>query len=377
MSGGTYWNPETQRWEDGGGPPSYDTGGGRGKGLGDGRRGGSAGRGGQPGPPHPAVPPPPPVPPSFPPPSAAPGAGGDGAAESASGPGTRSGPGTGSGPGAASGPDGGSGPGGGDTTAHGPAGPDTGPGTRTGEAAGDTVFDGLEDPPRRRRRPLGTVLVASVLAAAAVAAALWFTVGPGGDGDTERSAAPSVSDSSDSSDGTDGSDNGDATDGTGEESAEPSASASPEVPDGYEVVTDATGFTIAVPVGWSRTSEGSSIFYLSPDRRSLIQFFAITEPGYTPVTAVRETDKGLEKALTDYLSHGHGPVDSGPENPSGDAAELLYRYTSALAGGPRQCIERAFTATDGKLVALLACAPDAQSPAQRTLLDNALAHFTP
>ncbi|QDY79679.1 hypothetical protein [Streptomyces qinzhouensis] len=219
------------------------------------------------------------------------------------------------------------------------------------------------------------VVIASVLAAAAVAAVLWFTAGPGGQDDGEPStAAPSASDSTDSTDGTDPSEDADPS---ASASAESSPSGSPEVPDGYEVVTDPAGFTLAVPDGWSRITQGSSVFYMSPDRRSLVQVFEVTESGYTPLKAVRDADESLALRATDYLQYDLGPVVSGPENPSGDAAELRYGYTSTGTGGQRQCIERAFTATDATLYAVLGCVPGEQSPAQRTLLDNALAHFTP
>ncbi|NED80243.1 hypothetical protein G3I76_09120, partial [Streptomyces sp. SID11233] len=72
-----------------------------------------------------------------------------------------------------------------------------------------------------------------------------------------------------------------------------------------------------------------------------------------------------------------GPARSGPENPEGDAAELVYSYESDKVGGTRLGIERAFTATDGKRYAFLAAAPDTTEKAQREVLETALAHFEP
>ncbi|MFF3552142.1 hypothetical protein ACFYXL_01845 [Streptomyces tsukubensis] len=308
MSGGTYWNPETQRWEESEPPPygqplyeppPY----GPSEGPGDG----------------PPVPPPPP--PSFPP--AVPGPGPDPEPEFRIG----------------------------GTTGRPFGGADGAVGTKGTGAV--------------RRRPPAVVVVAAALAALAVASVLWFTAGPGADDDAKTPAAePSTSETSGSS-------------SAPPESADPSPSGSAAVPDGYEVLTDPVGFTLAVPENWSRTTQGSSVFYLSPDGRSLVEVFEITEPGYTPVEAVEKADEGLAAQATDYLKHGLGPVAGGPENPSGDAAELLYAYSSTDASGPRQCIERVFTATDYTLYAVLTCAPAEESPDRRTLLDNALAHFAP
>ncbi|MEW1546269.1 serine/arginine repetitive matrix protein 2 [Streptomyces tsukubensis] len=318
MSGGTYWNPDTQRWEESE-PQPY-------------------------GPPPP-LPPPPPFPPAVP------GPDGSGAAPVLPW-------------------------------------PDPEPEFRIGGTAGRPSGGtggavGVEDAGTVRRRPPAVAVVAAALAAVAVASVLWFTAGPGADDDAKTpTSEPSASETSEPSEGSDASGSADGTDPSGTssappESADPSPSASATVPDGYEVRTDPVGFTLAVPQDWSRTIQGGSVFYTSPDGRSLVQVFEITEPGYTPVEAVEKADEGLAAQAADYLRHGLGPVAGGPENPSGDAAELLYAYSSTDAGGPRECIERVFTAADYALYAVLTCAPAEESPAERTLLDNALAHFAP
>lgn len=146
---------------------------------------------------------------------------------------------------------------------------------------------------------------------------------------------------------------------------------------GFQIVDDEEGFTLAVPEGWERTSGNSGVFYTAADERSLLQIFTITEPGLTPLEAVGMASDSLSQNTEEYREYSLGPVTGGPENPGDDAAELHYAYLSETAGGMRECIERAFTATDGEKYAVLACAPAEESPYHRTVLETALEHFAP
>ncbi len=146
---------------------------------------------------------------------------------------------------------------------------------------------------------------------------------------------------------------------------------------GFEIVDDEEGFTLAVPEGWERTSGNAGVFYKAADERSLLQIFTITEPDLTPLEAVGLASDSLSQTTEEYREYSLGLVTGGAENPGDDAAELHYAYLSETAGGMRECIERAFTATDGEKYAVLACAPAENSPYHRTVLETALEHFTP
>ncbi|MEU3601361.1 hypothetical protein ABZ714_21970 [Streptomyces sp. NPDC006798] len=320
MAGESHWNPDSQRWEPGPEPASF-----RRYEAGDGD-GPAAGGGGTAGPPPP--------PPEFPPVLPA---------------------------------------------------PDTEPSIRIGGGEAD---DG--EPPDPGRRAPVVAIVAAALAAVGIAATLWFTVGPG-DEDGKPTAGSSASAAASSGESApapsaSASDPASASDDPAFPSDEPSAgpsssdSASTDTttaPDGYRVTTDPEGFTLAVPEDWSRSTVGASVFYTSPDGTALVQIFEITEPGYTPADAVDYANKDLAGRAADYKARSVGPVTGGPENPSGDAAELVYAYDSAETGGVRECVERVFTATDYTIYAVLTCASAEQSPLERQVLDTALAHFEP
>ncbi|WP_236569378.1 photosystem II reaction center PsbP family protein [Streptomyces sp. MBT58] len=66
------------------------------------------------------------------------------------------------------------------------------------------------------------------------------------------------------------------------------------------------------------------------------------------------------------------------DNPlGGEAAELVYAYDSEDSGGRRQVAERVFTASDGRLYAVLVAAPDEQWPRHEEILSTAVTHFDP
>ncbi|MFI6285138.1 hypothetical protein ACIBCM_10320 [Streptomyces sp. NPDC051018] len=236
------------------------------------------------------------------------------------------------------------------------------------------------------RLPLGRmpVVVAAATAVFAVAGtAVWLTTRDDGKSDSPGSAAPASPSGTDPtpSESEEPDVSGDTAGSTGapEEfpGAEDTATPSASLPAGFRVVEDEEGFTIAAPEEWERTLDRDGVFYTAPDKRSLLQIFVISEISMTPLEAVRAAGEGLAAQTEDYREISLGPVIGGPENPDGDAAELHYAYLSEVAGGVRECIERAFTATNGTKYAVLACAPEEQQGVQRTVLTTALEHFVP
>ncbi|WP_406397133.1 hypothetical protein [Streptomyces uncialis] len=240
------------------------------------------------------------------------------------------------------------------------------------------------------RGPVIALVAGGVLAVAGVV--LWLTADrDGGGGDESRrtdstgyhwsppatggsQTSPTGGGASlDSPDGTGGTNGTDGTTPGGQDTA-PGGGESPSP--GFVRVTEPTrGFTIAVPEGWEHSLEDGSVFYRSPDQRGLVQVFGAS--GADPLEAVGLAERPL-KSREDYRRLALGRVDSGPENPSGDAAELHYSYRNEDVGGVRECVDRVFTGTDGKQHAVLACSPPgAAGLAARRVLDTALADFAP
>ncbi|RDG35804.1 hypothetical protein [Streptomyces corynorhini] len=160
--------------------------------------------------------------------------------------------------------------------------------------------------------------------------------------------------------------------------SDPSDDAKPSdsPPSGYRLAEDPQGFTLAVPGDWERTRNKNGVFYRAADGRSLLQIFAVGDHGPTTLEQARQSSTAI-KGNPGYREERIGSVDSGAENPSGDAVELVYSYDNKEVGSRRLCVERFFTATDHQQYAVLAAAPAGDISVQRTLLDTALAHFEP
>ncbi|MFJ4768075.1 hypothetical protein ACIP88_03005 [Streptomyces uncialis] len=195
----------------------------------------------------------------------------------------------------------------------------------------------------------------------------------------ERQSSPGDTGETGGTGGTGGTEGTGGTGGTGGtapggEDTAPGGGESP-APRFVRVTEPTRGFTIAVPEGWEHSLEDGSVFYRSPDRRGLVQVFGAS--GADPLEALDRAERPL-KSREDYRRFALGRVDSGPENPSGDAAELHYSYRNKDVGEVRECVDRVFTGTDGKQHAVLACSPPgATELAARRVLDTALADFAP
>ncbi|MDX3376703.1 serine/arginine repetitive matrix protein 2 [Streptomyces sp. ME02-6991-2A] len=238
---------------------------------------------------------------------------------------------------------------------------------------------------RERITPLTAGLAVAVLAAGA--AALWFTVGGGG-GDGGRNDARGRTASAPAEeatgpdagfpDGTDGTDDvrSEPTDATATDAESPDTE-SPDAgdpPPGYVTQDDEEGFRIAVPEEWSeRTKKTGGVFYEPFGSGELLQVFRVSEPGMTALDAVRAASEDRS------VSPGFEEVRIGAvDNPlGGEAAELVYAYDSEDSGGRRRVLERVFTASDGRLYAVLVAAPDEQWPRHEEILSTAVTHFDP
>ncbi|CAM5299567.1 hypothetical protein SANTM175S_07289 [Streptomyces antimycoticus] len=111
--------------------------------------------------------------------------------------------------------------------------------------------------------------------------------------------------------------------------------------------------------------------YESSDASSLIQVFALTEPGVTPYEALRQAEAGLKK------NAGYQRYELKRLGPGDDAdAELEYGYRSAKYG-PRRILDRAFTGPDQVQYAVLVAGPADDWPRQRERQRIVLASFCP
>ncbi|WP_431034115.1 hypothetical protein ACQYWQ_10890 [Streptomyces sp. P6-2-1] len=238
-----------------------------------------------------------------------------------------------------------------------------------------------QQPSGRPRNKRALLLAAAVVVAAGAVALTWVLLDTGDEGPAEAHKPAGVSAAPDPTPGEEGdlsAPDPSAEEPSAEETSEETPSDDPSaLPEGFVATDDPAGYGLAVPEDWERSEKDGSVFYTSPDELSLLQLFEITDHGLSPEDAVAQASEDLGRRTEQYEQITLGPTRSGPENPKGDAAELVYSYESDKVGGTRLGIERAFTATDGKRYAVLAAAPDTTETSQREVLETALAHFTP
>ncbi|MER5931635.1 hypothetical protein [Streptomyces sp. NPDC002054] len=236
---------------------------------------------------------------------------------------------------------------------------------------------GSPGPPRdpRARSPWLTPATAGIAVAAVAlgAAAVWFVQRD--EGPEAGAQAPVVT----LTDAPSGSPSREEPAPGPEESESPSVSASPSPSPsssasggagGHRVVTDAEGFTAAVPADWNREETPNGVFYRSPDRTALLQFFPVTEPELSPLDAVKGASAGLRSGTSGYTEIRVGTVPDG----SG-AAELVYEYDSAESKGRRRGVERVLLLPGGAKWAVLAAGPAGEWPRTQENLKAALEAF--
>ncbi|MGW7487961.1 hypothetical protein [Streptomyces sp. NPDC054786] len=146
------------------------------------------------------------------------------------------------------------------------------------------------------------------------------------------------------------------------------------LPDGYRLVHDAKGFTIAVPEGWQRSEEENGVFYTASDDRGLVQIFEVSEPDSTPRQALQKASQE-RSAQPGFEEISLAPM-GGPA-PGTDAAQLVYAYDSKRLGARVKVVDCAFTAADGRLFAVLVLGTEADWPQQERTQQIALQAFAP
>ena len=108
---------------------------------------------------------------------------------------------------------------------------------------------------------------------------------------TSSSAPPSSSTAASSASTSDSGSGADGGEGNG-------GSSTADVPTGYRLQQDPTGFAVAVPQGWSRSVRGTSTYYQEPNGRAVLQ--------------VDQTTKPKPDALADWQSQAAGAAATFP-----------------------------------------------------------------
>ncbi|MBA2416722.1 MAG: protein kinase [Geodermatophilaceae bacterium] len=166
-------------------------------------------------------------------------------------------------------------------------------------------------------------IVVTVLAVAAIVAAAIIT----NDADPDQTAAPgasasgsdpatdtdpaSATDASDSATETSASDTGasDPATDTGQSEAEPTGGENANLPEGFRLYEDETGFSLAVPEDWAVTKEGPRTDFTEPGTGRFLRVDQTQDPQPDPVADWENQEASVSQRLPGYELIGIDPVD--------------------------------------------------------------------
>ncbi|MGW1027117.1 serine/threonine-protein kinase [Streptomyces sp. NPDC002577] len=184
-----------------------------------------------------------------------------------------------------------------------------------GSEPGPGLANGAPKPRRSARTAVAAAVLALVVAGAGISAALLL----GGDGEGDKApgtSTPSPAGSPESPTPT--------VTVTRQQTETTTATPATPVPAGYRVAKDAKGFSLAVPDGFTRTLQGSRVFYMSPGGTFRIGIKAAdpedggplevmrrsaadgpeNNPGYRDGTVIATTHNGRHAALWEFTWDG-------------------------------------------------------------------------
>ncbi|MFF5702429.1 serine/threonine-protein kinase [Streptomyces sp. NPDC012794] len=207
-------------------------------------------------------------------------------------------------------------------------------------------------PPGRLRRVAVVALVAALLGGGAVFGLLKYT---GDDGDAGRGG---------------GSDKG--TSATGGQAGHKDPAGPPA---GWNEVVDPLGFTLFVPQGWTRQTDGNQIDYTADNGKHFIRIAADPTPDYKdPYAHVLDLEKQVQKRM-DYKRQKLNP------NTFRDSTDaVLWDFTWTEKGvhaGPRRAIEQMYVAPNGTEYAIYMSGPTSDWATTRQQFDVVLSGWEP
>lgn len=241
-----------------------------------------------------------------------------------------------------------------------------------------TAATGPKAGSRRRRNTVVAVVVAAVLGTGAGLGAMHYA--SGGSDDDAAPPSPTVTAGESATPG--------PSDGAADPSSDPSDSAAPPtagsggtagsaIPAGWKRVEDPAGFTLAVPEGWERRTEGNQIDYTPDEGGHRIRISIDDAPDFdSPYTHMLAMEKNLENRLPGY---SRVSLD---ENTFRDYPGSLWEFTWTETKdhpGERRGIDQMYFGGDtgGPEYALYLTAPVDDWDDTRQLFDTMLRSWRP
>ena len=161
------------------------------------------------------------------------------------------------------------------------------------------------------------------------------------------------------------------TPGNGAGNAAPPGAA----PAGFTAVTDPEGFSLFVPQGWKRQTDGNQIDYTGDNGKHFIRIAVDTTPDYeNPYAHMLDLEKQVQKRA-EYKRQKLNP------NTFRDSLRsALWDFTWTEKGthaGPRRAIEQMYIAPDGTEYAIYMTGPTSDWDATRAQFDTVLTGWQP
>ncbi|HEY4569226.1 MAG TPA: serine/threonine-protein kinase [Kribbella sp.] len=158
-------------------------------------------------------------------------------------------------------------------------------------------------------------------------------------------------------------------------SSRPSSAESPStgpgaVPAGFERRTDPTGFSVAVPTGWTVDRQNGRVYFREPGGARFLLVDQTDQPKPDPVADWRQQEAARKNSYNDYQRIRIEPVDYFKK-----AADWEFTYTTA--SGRRHVLIRGVITSDNQAYGLYWSTPDSDWAESRSLYETITKTFRP
>jgi hypothetical protein len=143
------------------------------------------------------------------------------------------------------------------------------------------------------------------------------------------------------------------------------------VPSGFRRYRDPTGFSVAVPAGWTRSKKGSSVFFSDPAGRGYLQIDQTEKPKADVLADWRKQESSASRRFPGYQRIRLERVDYR----SWDAAD--WEFTWRASGGALHVLNRNVRVSDKRAYALLWSIPAQQWQQRRSTFSTIAGSFQP
>jgi hypothetical protein len=151
----------------------------------------------------------------------------------------------------------------------------------------------------------------------------------------------------------------------------PTSSTAPgSVPAGFERHTDASGFSVAIPTGWTMQREGAHIYFREPGGSRFLLVDQTDQPKADPVADWREQEAARKDGYADYQRIRIEPVDYFEK-----AAD--WEFTYSTSSGPRHVLIRGVVTSAHQAYGLYWSTPDSRWNESLPLYRTITATFRP